>query len=1536
MKDFNLEHAIDLIKSHQISFAQAVLIRLLRQNIRNEAAWLWLAVTMDNPRKIAYCLHRVVQINPNNARARQYLFRYLRAAKRQNLPPLSASSPYLFNLENVPDCRIEKLGLPIKTYQFLIESAITRTEELANATQGDLSSLPGITTQAAIHIKRSLSLLATQSEEATTANDPKRKIIAQNPVHSLGLSALLEKILEKVKVNFVDELLSLTGHQRKQILTAHDLDSSLEQELENALDKFQKSKTGQFLPEELANPDNQPEVSLTSKEKSKHTVISNEPGYVEILNMPHITHVNGKDAAEQLEKLLLADIGQLDLIGELNITSEIFEKMCVLVRRVGLSNGRVRPNRVPPALFVTTMVFTARYTTEQARNFWTPYARMVWRQNEASPAFQNKCRKQFAYALRYLDLQIGITFKRQSTGEVVRPIFRHAIIPAYLQDNFAQWLKNQWEKILEIPTDSLANELSQDQSVDSLPIQLQNFIRNSDTAEAAASLITKMAAGAALLAEGETVEEVSEQFSKSPIERAIWDELSRVFEVHSDRVAQKQASTGQIRWVWSMEYHEMQLQLLNFTFPKDNIPDKVVWTKNIHSASEIDVEELLNPWETNEGNWWLDEILLTDGPINGTIKILDNQRTTLLSRPVPLLPRNQMVFFRPDHRDIFARPLEDLTRLRDGFWCVSHEKGVRLEDADNNPIYPIEDKPVPFLLDEVHDAAGLYELKLPIKILQHEQVIARIDQQTDSNPDQALLHGESLIEGLSHKIPPVFTDNQIYLTIPGISSRLLTRLVLWLKSERDTWRYPLIYLQEEGILDHFETQSAVVDLSKLIPLKIGSYTIQLRQNLQPLLTTPIRFAVLPNISVQAPNSALIYTPNNLPFCIIKGVQVENIGESDRYTVARQEKNKVKITWHDLKEDECQVQLFFDLQPVTLSWSVKRLFSWLSPQPEADFLRFDELTNYTFNVVSPRKYARYFLMWLNEDEKKRQVDFNRRGHYSSLITKDTLFDMIQGHTETETTICVSVYNQAWQLFKVRRQPKIKRIGVAYKEDQQNYLSVTCLMEEDWPGEYQFILHDLDNLQNKPVAVWSRDKLQKQTSLPANLADGHYLLEILCNGLRVNPSNSRATIPVGKLESLNLKTDDIFSLLDAIKSRKVSYIDRDLAHDFIRLLKNQLSNSQTGLAESRFFQLATLPAEALEKLSSREIEFVWSTLAGLVYAYRIGRDNNTDNLLPGWAVTDKPLWIKLEGYHEPQLLVRPERAGLKGHIGIGTTTLKLGYPQPEPRETYIRWGPGEQNKLQILLGLLDPDAPRTIQDIDELDLEPVYQCTQCGRFIYYRDWEKVKGQHVHRSGSPTQVDVLNEPVVHGFLISRQSGWLDFEDPPDKFVDRHYVLNSLEKLTADFREPASYYFSQEGYGYAAYCWLSRIQESGSTKQQLLNLTRNGRWYTRLRAFERSLEDANNARIPAFAALHRFLIAFDSGHIDFPLLQLDRIMLLLAMLLRVVPYYPDQANQLFEQLHLSLRDLNEMLKLANKYCPELLAWAFAWTEAFLTHARS
>jgi hypothetical protein len=53
--------------------AQRLLARTLRDNPRDETAWLWMALTLDSPQRRRECLQRVLEINPNNTIAHQNL-----------------------------------------------------------------------------------------------------------------------------------------------------------------------------------------------------------------------------------------------------------------------------------------------------------------------------------------------------------------------------------------------------------------------------------------------------------------------------------------------------------------------------------------------------------------------------------------------------------------------------------------------------------------------------------------------------------------------------------------------------------------------------------------------------------------------------------------------------------------------------------------------------------------------------------------------------------------------------------------------------------------------------------------------------------------------------------------------------------------------------------------------------------------------------------------------------------------------------------------------------------------------------------------------------------------------------------------------------------------------------------------------------------------------------------------------------------------------------------------------------------------------
>ena len=73
MKDNLLEQAISLYKSGNIKSAGEVLKNLVRQDPKNEAAWLWLSVCVEKNEQKQYCLQRVLEINPENRDARTAL-----------------------------------------------------------------------------------------------------------------------------------------------------------------------------------------------------------------------------------------------------------------------------------------------------------------------------------------------------------------------------------------------------------------------------------------------------------------------------------------------------------------------------------------------------------------------------------------------------------------------------------------------------------------------------------------------------------------------------------------------------------------------------------------------------------------------------------------------------------------------------------------------------------------------------------------------------------------------------------------------------------------------------------------------------------------------------------------------------------------------------------------------------------------------------------------------------------------------------------------------------------------------------------------------------------------------------------------------------------------------------------------------------------------------------------------------------------------------------------------------------------------------
>jgi hypothetical protein len=87
----NLGRAIDAIRSGDTETGKRLLSEVIRNDPRNEAAWLWMSSVVDTDEQRRACLERVLVINPQNQTARRGLEAL--AQKQAEEPPPIEKQP---------------------------------------------------------------------------------------------------------------------------------------------------------------------------------------------------------------------------------------------------------------------------------------------------------------------------------------------------------------------------------------------------------------------------------------------------------------------------------------------------------------------------------------------------------------------------------------------------------------------------------------------------------------------------------------------------------------------------------------------------------------------------------------------------------------------------------------------------------------------------------------------------------------------------------------------------------------------------------------------------------------------------------------------------------------------------------------------------------------------------------------------------------------------------------------------------------------------------------------------------------------------------------------------------------------------------------------------------------------------------------------------------------------------------------------------------------------------------------------------------
>jgi len=1219
---------------------------------------------------------------------------------------------------------------------------------------------------------------------------------------------------------------------------------------------------------------------------------------------------------ERLRQLFV----QISWIGQLSLSEADFQELCQAIQSEALEPNyftkefQGQPFLVPAAVFMTTMVFTARYATllpdETADEFWNPYLRHVWGVTYTQ-AFMTRCRKRFVRVVPYLEAAFGLVFPQTSDGDVVTPIFRHALIPRYMQADFADWLRKKWRDILAVAdTPSLLAEyLRKDTSLDLVySHRLKQFITGKATGETAAALISNMAAAISLyFNDGESIESVSDLLADTPIEQEVWRQLAQVFADEQQATsAPLRLSKPRVTWVWSVDNEEMHLRVQNLIVPSGSEltgePSRFVWTsagKTDPFAAEI--EEEVSPWRMQTGEQIVHDVLLAepDGPLDGQLVLLTDMDETVVCLPIPSLPAADVQFFRLTQQGAYGVPLE-IDQVNSGVWLVCGKRPLTFVDEDNEPVAVDAELRPPYPLNLHYTWAAQVSLDLPVSVKQESKAVVTLTKGSVQRAiAEPLLTGGKLVSSLSPQVQPTFTDTQITLTVAYGGEQLLKQASLWLRGQdgwREQWTVTSLYARGAASLTDDRLD---IELESLLPDAPNLYSLEMRFSLQPAFSVPVQFAVIPGLFVEPPDLDQLYTPVHCPTVLLRGVDEEIIVPRQGMDITELPEGQQRITWTDLRH-EPRLLLRFAKVEVPLAWNVPRFMAWLEPVPDKPFLTIGELRTTTLHAVGDKTSFTDFRLFI-PGERYRLFPM-KNGRYTGEIGKSQLYDMLQLASDQHVALKIQAGADSWTLLEVWQRPDMTRVSVEYDLKEHLLLFQTGL-EESWVGKGRFVVESVTNPFAPMVELGQVSQLEEIHLLPARLPDGVYLLRLELDGTWLPLPETAVRFTVGR--SPYDDWSQAQQLAEEIRSGCL--ITPHLAEDFVLWWAEIAEQDETDLTPQTLLQLATVPAATLENFGVNHLHRLWPSLAALKTVRNVGQWQDEHGLLPGWVLTGHPIILRTEGYGH-LLKVFPISLMMGGLSGVGYGRWRLSTNEYAPKDfVYVQWHPVSDSQVHIEAGLPGKAPVGDWTKIDLLDCHALYVCTRCGRLTGARDFtlpEELIQEHLH--GHPTSQ--LRDTTMYAI---DDDCCLKAEIFPERrgslLRDIYEEFNVIVPRAEDY-----------------------LPEPILTGPDPFEQRKNQRqWIGLFREIKRL--GVNNERQPLWENAARL---FGEWQRQKSVSQLGQTAFALGLLLRCAAIQKTQYEKLLKDANLSERDCQDLLGLLHRIAPAHLQWALTWAELLVIHS--
>lgn len=1199
--------------------------------------------------------------------------------------------------------------------------------------------------------------------------------------------------------------------------------------------------------------------------------------------------------------------------GQLALSEKDFYTLCQTIREEAqepnyftkLTEGQ--PRLVPPAVFITTMVFSARYAEqtpdEVIDEFWTPYLRTVWGVMY-SQAFMSRCRKRFRNIVPYLEQSFGFEFPRRTEGDVVTPIYRHALIPRYMQTDFAQWLRKGWRDVLAVaqtPT-LLANQLLHDKSLDYYSQRLKQFVTGKATAETAAALIGNMAEAIRLhVNDGETIESISDLLAGTPIEQELWREIAQEFQSIADTpLTPLRQTQPRLTWVWSLDDEELALRVQNIILPAESDlqgePDRLVWLETAETdPRDADIEVEVSPWRMKTGERIINDVFLNepDGPVAGQLVLLTDADELATRLDIPPYPNDEVQFFRLTQQGAYGIPVRR-EQVSDGTWLVCARQPLTFLDGEGETIEADTTLSVPYPLDESYRWAVQFSLNLPVMVKAGSQKLLTLADSSDAPAiGQPTLNGEHPVTGLSRQVQPTFASTSLTLTVAYGGERLLKQASLWLHGQ-DGWRYqrPLAELRQKGIAG-LDGAGLELDLSRILPAWANSYTLELRFSLQPIFPVPLQFAIVPGLVTAPPPPDRLYTPVNPPQLILRGVSEAAVVCHPGMSVALQPDGSQHITWTDLRH-EPRLTLRFDKVDIPLMWPVNRFMAWLEPKPTRPFLTLDELRQTTLHAVGTHDVVSAFKLFV-PGQRYREFAL-KRGRFQSQIGQSQLYDMVRLPGQQHTVVKVQVGLDTWVLFEVRSRPQLSQAHVEY-DNQEKIVRFSTGLGEPWNGQARFVAESLSNPFVRRVELHQTNSLKDLHLIPADLPDGVYLLRLELDGADLSLAEQRMRFSVGEVDLTQEQ-----QLVEAIRSGQI--ISPRLVEDFVVWWAEIAEAGETALTPATLYQLATIPAAAarLEKnFMPHHLQKLWAPLVSLQAVQNQSEWLGKYGYLPAWIILPMPLILKTVE-HGLSLRIFPICVARRGREGYGFGHWRLApFEDAQKEMVYVQWRPVSPMQVRVEAGLPDgvPDNDWTALDLD--DTYGLYHCPRCGWLTGGREFTlsaELKQAHWHgRASDDLQEINYGDYQLLAEIISERRG---------------QTLPDIYETDGVICPPATYLPEPP-------LPVSDFLQSTTRRLPLMSLIREIKRY--------GLE----GELSFWASAARLLRAW---HQEGGVTLLGQATLALSVLLRTAAYQPRAFEKLRKEASLSETDCKQLLAELNQMAPEHLQWGLTWAEILYLHS--